>query len=186
MNETLKIIKERRSVRVFKNEQIKDQELQAILEAGLYAPSALNEQSWHFTVIQNSNVLQKFTQVAKAALAKSHIVQLRSMANNDKYKAFYNAPTAIIISGNMNASNPQADTCAATENMLIAGKSLGLATCWIGSMPFIFGNGENIELKKELKIPEGYNPINSIAIGYAASEAPKSPARKENKITIIK
>ncbi|MDF2506074.1 nitroreductase family protein [Clostridium sp.] len=144
----------------------------------MYAPSALNEQSWHFTVIQNSNVLQKFTQVAKAALAKSHIVQLRSMANNDKYKAFYNAPTAIIISGNMNASNPQADTCAATENMLIAGKSLGLATCWIGSMPFIFGNGENIELKKELKIPEGYNPINSIAIGYAASEAPKSPARK--------
>ncbi|MBU3092786.1 nitroreductase family protein [Clostridium sp. CF011] len=186
MNETLKILKERRSIRVFKDEQIKDDELQSILEAGLYAPSALNEQSWHFTVIQNSNMLQKFTQVAKAALAKSHIVQLRNMASNDNYRAFYNAPTAIIISGYMNASNPQADTSNATENILIAAKSLGLGTCWIGSMPFIFGNGENEELKKELRIPEGYQPINSIALGYAVSEVSKAPARKENKITIIK
>ena len=186
MNETLKILKERRSIRVFKNEQIKDDELQAILEAGLYAPSALNEQSWHFTVIQNSKMLQKFTQVAKAALAKSRIVQLRNMASNDNYRAFYNAPTAIIISGYMNASNPQADTSNATENILIAAKSLGLATCWIGSMPFIFGNAENEELKKELRIPKGYQPINSIALGYAASEIPNAPARKENKITIIK
>ena len=186
MNETLKIMKERRSIRVFKDEQIKDEELKAILEAGLYAPSALNEQSWYFTVIQNSDMLQKFTQVAKSALAESHIIQLRNMASNDKYKAFYNAPTAIVISGNMIASNTQADTCAATENMLIAAGSLGIASCWIGSMPFIFGNDKNAELKKELKIPEGYVPINSIALGYAASESPNPPARKENKITIIK
>lgn len=186
MNETLKTIKERRSVRIFRDEQIRDEELEAILEAGLYAPSALNEQSWYFTVIQNSHVLEKFTQVAKAALTESHIIQLRNMASNDKYKAFYNAPTAIIISGNMRAANAQADTCAATENMLIAAKSLGIASCWIGSMPFIFGNGKNEDLRKELKIPEGYVPINSIALGYAASESHNPPLRKENKVTIIK
>lgn len=186
MSETLEVIKERRSIRVFKDEQIKDEELQAVLEAGLYAPSAMNEQSWHFTVIQNAELLEKFTQIAKNTFAKSDIDQLKSMANNDKYKAFYNAPTAIIISGNVKATNTEADTAAATENILLAAKAIGLGACWIGSMPFIFGNGNNDDFKKELGIPEDYNPINSIALGYAAAENSKAPARKEHKVNIIK
>ena len=52
MRSTLDVIKERRSIRKFKPEQIKEEELQAIIEAGLYAPSAINKQSWNFTVIQ--------------------------------------------------------------------------------------------------------------------------------------
>lgn len=59
MNETLINIRNRRSARKFKNEQIKDEELNAILEAGQYAPSAMNQQSWHFTVIQNNELLKK-------------------------------------------------------------------------------------------------------------------------------
>lgn len=186
MNETLEIIKERRSIRDFKDEQIKDEELQAVLEAGLYAPSAMNQQSWHLTVIQNGDVLKKFTETAKNTYAKSNVDQLKNMANNDNYKVFYNAPTAIIISGDTSALNPEADTAAATENILLAAKALGLGACWIGSMPLIFGNGNNEDFTKELGIPEGYNPINSIALGYAKSENAKAPARKENKVNIIK
>lgn len=186
MNEVLNTIKERRSVRVFKDEQIKDEDLQEVLEAGLYAPSAINQQSWHFTVIQNGKALENFTQTAKETFLKSGVDQLKAMANNEKYKVFYNAPTAIIISGDTKAANPEADCSAATENMLLAAKALGLGTCWIGSMPYIFGDGNNEALKSELGIPEGYTPINSIAIGYAASETAKAPARKENKVNIIK
>ena len=63
-NDTLKTIKSRRSTRNFKNEQIKDDELQAILEAGMYAPSA-NQQAWHFTVIQNKDMLARLNREAK-------------------------------------------------------------------------------------------------------------------------
>ncbi|UZW14891.1 nitroreductase family protein [Clostridium pasteurianum] len=186
MSETLQTIKERRSIRNFKDEQVKEQDLQAVLEAGLYAPSAMNEQSWHFTVIQNTELLKKFTQIAKNTFAKSDVEHFKSLSKNDNYKVFYNAPTAIVISGNVNALNTEADTAAATENMLLAAKALGLGSCWIGSMPFIFENAQNEDFKKELGIPEGYNPINSIALGYAANENAKAPARRENTINIIK
>ena len=186
MNEILQVIKERRSIRVFKDEQIKDEELNEVLQAGLYAPSAMNQQSWHFTVIQNDTVLENFTQTAKDTYAKSGNDQLKGMSNNYKYKVFYNAPTAILISGDINAANPQADCAAATENILLAAQALGLGACWIGSMPYIFGNGSNEALKKELEIPDGYNPIYSIALGYAASENAHAPVLKANKINIIK
>ena len=65
-NETLKIIKKRRSIRSFKDEQIKEEELQAVLEAGLYAPNA-GDQAWHFTVIQNKELLDRLNLAAKEA-----------------------------------------------------------------------------------------------------------------------
>jgi len=70
MNETLRVIRERRTTRRFKTEQIKEEELQAIIEAGLYAPSAHNQQSWNFTVIQNKELLDELNIETKEA-AKS-------------------------------------------------------------------------------------------------------------------
>lgn len=63
-SETLKIIKQRRSIRSYKDEQIKDEELQAVLEAGLYAPNA-GGQAWHFTVVQNKGLLERLNHAAK-------------------------------------------------------------------------------------------------------------------------
>jgi len=63
-NETLKVIKERRSIRSYKKEQIKDEELQAVLEAGSYAPNT-GDQAWHFTVIQKKEILEKINYLAK-------------------------------------------------------------------------------------------------------------------------
>lgn len=71
MNEIIKNILNRRSVRKYKKEQIKIEELQAILEAGKYAPSAMNQQSWHFTVVQNKEVLRKIDEATKTAFIKS-------------------------------------------------------------------------------------------------------------------
>ncbi len=59
MNEVLKCIKEGITTRIFKPEQIKEEELQAIIEAGLYAPSGINKQPWHFTVIQNRDLIDE-------------------------------------------------------------------------------------------------------------------------------
>jgi len=68
MNETIQTILSRRSVRSYSSEQIKDEELDLILKAGLYAPSAHNQQSWHFTVIQDKEVINKLNKAAKPIL----------------------------------------------------------------------------------------------------------------------
>jgi len=69
VNETLKIIKQRRSIRSYKDEQIKEEELQAVLEAGMFAPNA-GDQAWHFTVIQNKGLLDRLNLAAKKSLCK--------------------------------------------------------------------------------------------------------------------
>lgn len=186
MNETIKLIKERRSVRVFKEDQISDEVLNEILEAGLYAPSAMNAQSWHFTVIQNHEVLEKITVAAKETFSKLDSPHFKSLATNDKYKVFYNAPTAIIISGDSKSYSPELDCSAAAENIMLAAKALGVGSCWIGSMQYIFGNGNNDALKKDLEIPEGFKPLIAISLGYAANETSKAPDRKPNKVNFIK
>ena len=69
VNDTLKTIKQRRSIRSVKDEQIKEEELQTVLEAGLYAPNA-GGQAWHFTVIQNKELLDRLNLAAKEAAKK--------------------------------------------------------------------------------------------------------------------
>jgi nitroreductase len=81
VNETLKIIKQRRSIRSYKDEQIKEEELQTVLEAGLYAPNA-GDQAWHFTVIQNKELLGRLNLAAKEASKQLDIEFLREIANN--------------------------------------------------------------------------------------------------------
>jgi nitroreductase len=186
VNETLKIIKQRRSIRSFKEEQIKEEELQAILEAGRYAPYAW-EQAWHFTAIQNKELLDRLNLAAKEAAKQLDIEEIRKIANNEKYNCLYGAPTLIIVSGNEQAPVPlEADCAAATQNLLLAAESIGLGSCWIYFVMFAFHSPQGFELRKELKIPEGYKPYHSAAIGYKSVATVHAPARKPNLITFIR
>ena len=65
MNQTLSVIRQRRTTRKFKSEQIKDEELKEIIDAGLYAPSAHNQQSWNFTVVQNGELIKELSDASK-------------------------------------------------------------------------------------------------------------------------
>ncbi len=73
MNEVLNVIKNRRSVRNFKPEQISQESLELILEAGIYAPTAHNDQPWHFTVIQNEDFLRYINEKTRGAMAGSWV-----------------------------------------------------------------------------------------------------------------
>ncbi len=185
MNEVLKTIKNRRSIRKFKTDQIKKEELEAILEGGIYAPSAHNDQSWNFTVVRNKELLDEMNTEAKSQAGNHEDRILRKMANNDAFNIFYNAPTVIIVSGNENAMMPEVDCAAATENMLIAAESLGLGTCWIAFVMFLFESEKGELYKEKLKMPEGYKPYYAVALGYKDSTASKAPKRKENCIQYI-
>lgn len=177
MNEMMKTILNRRSVRSYKKDQIKDEELEQILQAGKFAPSGMNKQPWHFTVVQNAEMLNKINDGCKMAMQKT---------NDKNFSAFYNAPTLIILSGDEKAITSQYDCSAALENMFLAAESLGISSCWIFSVGTSLNAEGGKELKKSLGTPEGYNIICAGAFGYRASE-PSSPApRKENIVNIIR
>src|ERR1035437_9048356 len=103
MSETISTLLSRRSIRTYKDVQIKEEELQTILKAGQYAPSARNDQSWHFTVVQNPEILEKISAIAKEIYGKSDNELFRERAKVENFSLFYHAPTYIIVSGENSA-----------------------------------------------------------------------------------
>jgi nitroreductase len=185
-NETIKIIKQRRSVRSFADEQIKEEELQAVLEAGLYAPNA-GVQAWHFTVIQNKELLDRLNFEAKEVAKQLDIEHLRELGNDDEFNCLYGAPALLIVSGNEQAPIPlEADCAAATQNILLAAESIGLGSCWIFFVMLAFNSPQGAKLRKELKIPERYKPYYSAVLGYKKADVVYIPNRKPNLITYIR
>jgi nitroreductase len=186
MSETWETILSRRSIRNFKPEQITDEELNLIVEAGQYAPSAANQQSWHIVAVQNKDVLKKLSETFKTIYLKSGNQRFEAAAKSDDFNPFYNAPTYIMVFGDEKAIAPIHDGCLAIENMLLAAEAQGIGSCWLHAVNFVFSKPEGKALEKELGIPEGYLPVGSVAIGYKAVNAPAAAPRKEGTVTIIK
>lgn len=186
MNDTLKNIRNRRSTRAFLEQQISEEELQAILEAGIYAPSATNQQSWHFTVVQNKDLLDRLNSRFKELAKKSDNNYVRRVGENEKFHVFYNSPTVILVSGNEKNNYAAVDCAAAVENMLIAAESLNIGTCWIGFIAYLLNSEEGKDFVKELGIPEGYKQIHAVAIGHKRINVTKAPARKENSVNYVR
>jgi nitroreductase len=186
MNETLKIIKQRRSIRNFKEQQIKDEDLHKILEAGSYAPYAW-DQSWHFTVVQNREMLDRLNNAAKEAARQMDDDYFKKLGNNKQYDCLYGALTLIIVSGDKQAGiQLDADCAAATQNMLLAAESLGLGSCWILWVLMAFHSSEAAQLLKDLKIPEAYRPYDSAVFGYRKGAVVTAEERKTNLVTFIR
>lgn len=186
MNETLKSIRNRRSTRSYLSEQIKDEELQAIIDAGIYAPSATNKQPWHFTVVQNKDLIDRLSNGFKELAKNSDNEYVKKYGSNEKFHVFYNSPTVILVSGDENNNYASVDCAAAVENILIAAESLDIGSCWIGFIAYLLNSEEGSEFVKELGIPEGFKQIHAVALGYKKFSASKAPVRKENTVNYIK
>jgi len=186
MNETIRTILNRRSVRCFKEGQISDEELDLILKAGLYAPSAHNQQSWHFTVIQNRAVINRLNRAAKDELTKMPDVYLQKHGSDETFDLFYGAPTVIVIAGEKASIVPHVDCSAATQNILLAAESLNIGTCWIGLVSPLFKSKRAAEFLELFAVPEGFELYYAVAVGYKVQENEPAPPRRENTVNFIK
>jgi nitroreductase len=188
MNETIKIIKSRRSIRNFLEKQISEDNLNTIIEAGLFAPTGGTdfEENICFTVIQNKNILKKINMLAKETAKESHLEWLKELGNNGDFNCLYNAPVFIIISVKEMTDSSIFDCSALTQNMLLAAESIGLGSCWLYFPLQAFDNDRNGELKKELQIPQGFKPITSIIIGYKENSEINIPKKEVKNIYYIK
>ncbi len=184
MNEVLKAIKSRRSVRNYKADQISKEDLDLIIEAGIYAPTAHNDQPWHFTVIQNSEMLDYINETAKEGMSKSDIEWVNKMGKNPNFHVSYHAPTLIIVSGKEEGMAWQTDCAAAIQNILLSAESLNIGSVWLGLVSFFY---EHEGAAEKIGIPEGYKPFYAVALGYNASEKEQAaPKRNMNVVNYIR
>jgi len=150
--ELLEAIKERRSVRAFKQQDVPEETVEKLIDAARHAPSAGNIQPWEFVVVRNLEVKRK---LARAALNQAFVEE---------------APVVIVVCANERRSSMGygsrgktlyciQDTAAATQNILLTAYSLGLGTCWIGAF-------NEDEAKRAVNAPEGIRPVAIIPVGY--------------------
>ena len=186
MNETIKSIFERRSIRDFGPEQIGNEDLELILDAGRYAASAGNMQPWHFTVVQNSALLEKIAQETRRLmlLSESQLDVLR--AQSPDFSNFYHAPTVIIVSGDKKNRFAYGDCADAVQNMAVAAHSLNLGSCYIASFLHALSGENGPALIAAFGLPDGFEPYFSLALGYKTGPNPPAPERNKNVVNYIK
>ena len=186
MNETLTVIYNRRSTRLFRDEQIKKEDLDAIVAAGLCAPSANNSQNWHFTVIQNKTMIAKVNAWVVDEISQSGTANLQEAIGKGATNIFRNAPTVIVVSSDKKDSFGVINCAAATENMLLAAESLGIGSCWIGMVAILAFSSSASFYARQLEAPEGYVPHIGITLGYKLPDVSLSPSRKGNLVSYIR
>lgn len=191
MNQIISNIKKRRSIRKYTNKAISDKAIKEIVEAGRYAPSSHNSQPWRFIIITDKKKLRELSEHLKAWFKKrlrfSGIISLFSKrmkkilesvkirALSDKDLFFYDAPMLVLMCAKVNRFTVKDCSCTA-ENMMLAARSLGIGSCWIGYADMVLNKDR--KLMSELGVPSGNKIIVTLVFGHAL-KFPKAYPRKE-------
>ena len=168
----LQVIKTRRSCRKYRPEQIPDEALSAILEAGIYAPTGMGLQSPFIVAVQNGELKSQLERMNAA---------VRGVAGNP----YYDAPTYILVFSSADCPFAVQDGSCVLENMMLAAHALGLGSCWINREREMFATDEGKRLMKEWGLPDGLIGIGAISVGYPAAEPAAPKPRKSDYIRIL-
>ena len=169
MNETLKTLMERRSVRSYKEEQVPENILQQILEAGEYAPSGMGMQSAVMVVVRDKDTINQISRMNAAVMG------------NDG-DPFYGAPTVVIVFGDSTRGTYVEDGSLVMGNLMNAAASLGVDSCWIHRAKEVFLSEEGKTLMKKWGLGEEYVGIGNCILGYSDEPHPQAKERKDGYI----
>lgn len=170
MNETINVLKTRRSIRTFKDEQITDEELKQILEVGTYAPSGMGLQTSLMVVVQDKDLIQKLSKMNA------------KFTNNPDEDPFFGAPTIVIVFADGSKKNYVKDGSLVMGNLMNAAHALGVGSCWINRAEEVFDTSEGKKLLKEWGIDEKYVGIGNCILGYTDGQYPEPAPRKDDFI----
>ena len=171
MNEVIKNIETRRSVRKFKDDMIPQEIIEQIAEAGTYAPTGKNRQSPIIIEVKNKEIRDKLSKI-----------NAKIMGKDESFDPFYNAPVVLIVLADRNSPTYIYDGSVVMQNLMLAAHSLGIGSCWIHRAKETFELPEGKEIIKELGIKGDYEGIGNCVLGYIDGEEPKATPRKENYI----
>ncbi len=171
MNEVIKAIKERRSIRRFKPDMPGKKELEQIIEAGLYAPSAMGKQGAIIVAVTD-----------KALRDKLSAENCRIGGWQEGFDPFYGAPAVLIVLADRNSPNRAYDGSLVMGNMMLAAHSLGLGGIWINRAKQEFDMPEYQELLKGLGIDGEWEGVGHCAVGYIEGDIPQAAERKAGRV----
>ena len=186
MNETLKLIADRYSCRNFSDKSIPEEDLRAIAQAAIQAPSAMNMQPCFFAVVTDGALLADLDEAGMTHIAALPDKTVYERMQSRGGRLLYNAPCAIIIALNAQPVNEykKVDLGIAAENIVLAAASLGIASCHHGLTEFAFQGNKAAEFTKRMNFPEGYEFGLAVLLGYSdQSNAPHEP--DQNKLAWI-
>ena len=175
MNETLKILKERRSVRRYEARPVEREKLDAILEAGKYAPSAKGQQSVTMVVLTKREDIAELSALNAAVMGTSS-------------DPFFGAPCVVVVLADpeaTNAANAQRDGSLTMGNLMNAAWSLGVASCWINRAEEVFAGPEGKALLRRWGLSETLVGVGNCILGYAAGDIPAAAPRKADFVKFV-
>ncbi len=171
MNEALKVLYDRRSIRRYKNEQISREEMDAVIRAGVCAASGKNGQSAIIIAVQDKETRDFLSRLNAAVLGV-------------KSDPFYGAPTVLIVLADAKSPYAVQDGSLVLGNLMNAAKAIGLGSCWINRAKEVFDSEEGKALLKKWGVEGEWIGIGNCILGYP-DEDPAMKPRKENFVYYV-
>ena len=174
MNETLKVLKERRSCRNFKPDMVREDDLKAIIEAGTYAASGMGKQSPVIIAVTDKEMRDRISR------------ENRLIGGwQEGFDPFYGAPVILIVLASKEVPTHVYDGSLVMGNLMNAAQSLGVASIWIHRAKEEFESDLGKDILKQLGIKGDYEGIGHCALGYAAEPAKEAAPRKADYVYSI-
>ncbi|HIV02328.1 MAG TPA: nitroreductase [Candidatus Aphodoplasma excrementigallinarum] len=171
-NEFLSLMKSRRSVRAYKPDAVPDEVLDAVLEAGTYAPTGRGRQSPTIIAVTSKKYREEIARLNAEVLGSS----------TDPY---YGAPVVILVLADPAVNTFVEDGSCVLENMMLAAHALGLGTVWVHREREIFDGEKGKALLREWHLPETLRGVGAVALGYPSAPAGEAAERKPNYIVRV-
>lgn len=168
MNETINTLLTRRSVRRYKPDQVSDELLDTVLNAGQYAASGMNSQNTVLVAVRDSKTREQLSKMNAAVMGSS----------NDP---FYGAPCVVVVLANTTRGTWVEDGSLVIGNLMAAAHSVGLGSCWIHRAREMFDSDEGKALLKEWGLPETMRGVGNCILGYP-NEVPGDKPRLDGRI----
>lgn len=176
MESTLKDLKERRSIRAYKPDQVKEEDLQKILEAGTYAPTGMGMQSPKIVVVQDK--------ATRDYLSELNAKYFQGGTDSDP---FYGAPTVLVVLASRERPTCVEDGALVMGNLMNAAHALGVGSCWIHRAREVFDSEEGKALLKKWGIEGDYIGVGHCLLGYPADGAePAAKPRKDDYVVYVR
>ncbi|MBL7070625.1 MAG: nitroreductase family protein [Candidatus Omnitrophica bacterium] len=203
MNQIIDNIKARRSKRCFVDRDIPEKVIKDIVEAGCYAPSALNKQPWKFIIFTDKGKIRRLSRIVREIYLKTSkflpilrlikpmlkdpqvIAALKKTVATEDDTVFYNAPALILITSDKNEHYAAKDCAIASQNMMLYATSAGISSCYIGRAEVLI---RSKEARKMMGLPPGYLIQSAVVFGYSPENDDKAfiPQRKNNIINWVR
>ncbi|MBW7571717.1 nitroreductase [Caproiciproducens faecalis] len=171
MNEVLKAMEERRSIRQYKPDSVPKEIIDKIIRAGTYAPNGMGRQSAIIVAVTNKELRDRLSKM------NSEIGGWEP-----DFDPFYGAPVVLIVLAEKNWRNCVYDGSLVMGNLMLAAHSLGIGSCWINRAKQEFESDEGKAILKSLGIEGEYEGIGHCVLGYPDGPIPQAAPRKENHV----